>query len=94
MCQQRALDAFGLDPERWGVNVQTLSGSPANFQVYTAVLNPHDRLMALDLPHGGQCVAGALPRERRLLSLTLGGPQPLPWVPDTDQEDQRRVNIL
>jgi len=33
LCQQRALEAFDLDPEEWGVNVQSLSGSPANFQV-------------------------------------------------------------
>lgn len=33
LCQKRALELFDLDPEKWGVNVQSLSGSPANFQV-------------------------------------------------------------
>ena len=33
LCQQRALHAFHLNPDEWGVNVQSLSGSPANFQV-------------------------------------------------------------
>jgi glycine hydroxymethyltransferase len=33
LCQKRALEAFHLDPNEWGVNVQSLSGSPANFQV-------------------------------------------------------------
>lgn len=33
LCQRRALEAFDLNPEEWGVNVQSLSGSPANFQV-------------------------------------------------------------
>lgn len=58
LCQRRALEAFSLDPTQWGVNVQPLSGSPCNFYAYTAVLNPHDRMMSLDLPHGGHLSHG------------------------------------
>ena len=52
LCRDRALEAFGLNPEQWGANVQPYSGSTANFSVYTALLNPGDRLMGLDLPSG------------------------------------------
>lgn len=30
------------------------SGSTANFAVFTGMLKPHDRIMGLDLPSGGQ----------------------------------------
>jgi len=58
LCRDRALQAFGVSPDAWGVNVQPYSGSPANFAVYTALLQPHDRIMGLDLPSGGHLTHG------------------------------------
>ncbi|KAL4916911.1 serine hydroxymethyltransferase-domain-containing protein [Aspergillus aurantiobrunneus] len=58
LCQQRALETFRLSPEEWGVNVQPLSGSPANLYAISALLNTHERLMGLDLPHGGHLSHG------------------------------------
>jgi len=58
LAQKRALELFKLDPEEWGVNVQPYSGSPANFAVYTAIVEPHGRIMGLDLPDGGHLTHG------------------------------------
>ncbi len=58
LCQKRALELYNLDPELWGVNVQPLSGAPANLYAYSAVMETNDRLMGLDLPHGGHLSHG------------------------------------
>merc|ERR1719414_157700 len=58
LAQKRALELYDLDPELWGVNVQPYSGSPANFAVYTGIVEPHGRIMGLDLPDGGHLTHG------------------------------------
>ncbi|CAK9439973.1 uncharacterized protein LODBEIA_P40730 [Lodderomyces beijingensis] len=70
LCQERALQAFHLTPDKWGVNVQTLSGSPANLQVYQAIMKPHERLMGLDLPHGGHLSHGYQTDSRKISAVS------------------------
>jgi glycine hydroxymethyltransferase len=71
LCRSRALSTFRLDPTKWGVNVQTLSGSPANFAVYTALLQPHDRIMGLDLPHGGHLSHGFSTPQKKISATSV-----------------------
>lgn len=74
LCQKRALSIFGLDDDskgEWGVNVQPYSGSPANFAVFTALLQPHDRIMGLDLPSGGHLTHGYQTAKRRVSATSV-----------------------
>eukprot|EP01135_Chromosphaera_perkinsii_P001298 Nk52_evm25s164 gene=Nk52_evmTU25s164 len=71
LCQKRCLEAFNLDSEEWGVNVQPYSGSPANLAAYTAVLNPHDRIMGLDLPSGGHLTHGYMTPKKRISATSI-----------------------
>lgn len=71
LCQKRALEAFKLNPSEWGVNVQPYSGSPANFAAYSAVLKPHDRIMGLDLPHGGHLTHGFMTDTKRVSATSV-----------------------
>lgn len=71
LCRDRALKAFRLAPAEWGVNVQPYSGSPANFEAYSALLQPHDRLMGLDLPCGGHLTHGFYTAQRRVSASSI-----------------------
>ena len=71
LCEQRALEAFGLNEDDWSVNVQPYSGSPANFAVYTALLQPGDRIMGLDLPSGGHLSHGFQTDKKKISATSI-----------------------
>ena len=71
LAQKRALEAYGLDPAKWGVNVQPYSGSPANFAVYTALVEPHGRIMGLDLPDGGHLTHGFFTPKKKISATSI-----------------------
>lgn len=68
LCKERALKLFGLSPNAkqggWAVNVQALSGSPANLAVYLGLLQAPSsqlqasKIMGMSLDHGGHLTHG------------------------------------
>lgn len=98
LCQSRALQVYGLDPGEWGVNVQPYSGSPANFAAFTALLQPNDRIMGLDLPSGGHLTHGYYTAARKVSATSIYF-QSLPYRVDPatgyiDYDELRRLALL
>lgn len=58
LCRERALKLFGLSKDKWAVNVQALSGSPANLAVYLALVPTGGKVMGMTLSHGGHLTHG------------------------------------
>ncbi len=62
LARRRTADLFGnerVKADKLFVNVQPLSGAPANSAVYTALLQPGDTIMGMDLLHGGHLSHGS-----------------------------------
>ncbi|PFH50519.1 hypothetical protein AMATHDRAFT_60940 [Amanita thiersii Skay4041] len=88
LCRKRALEAFNLDPAKWGVNVQPYSGSTANFAALTALIQPNDRLMGLGLPDGGHLTHGYYTAKKKMTASSIYF-QSFPYAitPDTNLVD-------
>lgn len=56
--KELAYKAFKISPEKYGVNVQSYSGSIANLAVYLAAVGPAGKILAMSLEHGGHLTHG------------------------------------
>lgn len=100
LCKDRALVAFGLDSESWGVNVQPYSCTSANFAVYTGLLLPGDRIMGLDTPSGGNTSHGYYtPNGRKVSGASIFFESlpykvnPLTGIVDYDKLEERALDF-
>lgn len=71
ICKKRALELFNLDQDVWDVNVQTLSGTCANFAVYTGLIGKDGKIMGLDLPSGGHLSHGYQTSKRKISATSI-----------------------
>ncbi len=58
LTMDRALKLFNLKSTEWSVNVQALSGSPANVAVYLALVPQGGKIMGMSLDQGGHLTHG------------------------------------
>ncbi len=80
LAQKRALELFDLKPEKWSVNVQPLSGSPANVAVYVGLVPFGEKIMGMTLAHGGHLTHG------QSVSITGKFWQQVPYILDKKTE--------
>ena len=93
LARRRAAELFaanGLNPEDLYVNVQPLSGAPANNAVYTALLDVGDTVMGMDLIMGGHLTHGSpVNRSGKYYNIVSYGINP-----DTEQLDYDQMMTL
>lgn len=59
LVKARALKLFKLSSKKWSVNVQPLSGSPANLAAYLALVPLGGKIMSMSLNMGGHLTHGS-----------------------------------
>ncbi len=89
LARRRAAELFATpkySADQLFVNVQALSGAPANNAVYSALLNVGDTVMGLDLLHGGHLTHGSpVNRSGRNYKIVSYGVHPETELLDYDQ---------
>ncbi len=81
LCQERALKLFKLKKAEWAVNVQALSGSPANLAVYLGLVEKGGKIMGMALSSGGHLTHG------HKVSVTGKFWQQIPYGVDKETEE-------
>ena len=108
LARRRAAELFANDAvpaEDLWVNVQPLSGAPANNAVFSALLQPGDTIMGMDLLHGGHLTHGSpVNRSGLLYNVVSYGVDPPPncsttiisvyWRKSTGPDHHRRIHVV
>lgn len=89
LARRRCAEAFAtesISADQIFVNVQALSGAPANNAVYTAIINPGDSILGLNLLHGGHLTHGSsVNRSGKLYKVTHYNVDPVTEKIDYDR---------
>jgi glycine hydroxymethyltransferase len=93
LARRRCAEAFatnGLSPDDLYVNVQALSGAPANNAVYNALIKPGDTILGMSLLYGGHLTHGSSVNR----SGQLYNPVHYTVDPETEQLDFDQIATL
>lgn len=93
LARRRCAELFahnGFSPEDLYVNVQPLSGAPANNAIYLALVQPGETVMGMDLLHGGHLTHGSpVNRSGKLFNIVHYGVDP-----ETERIDYNAIETL
>ncbi len=92
LARRRCAEAFATDKfsaDQIFVNVQPLSGAPANNAVYTALIEPGDTILGMNLLHGGHLTHGSsVNRSGKLFKVIHYNVDPVTEQIDYDQVEK------